>query len=260
MSFNVFYFKIPNFYIYKFHFRLKLHQIFIILSIISLPHLSTPLKVDCSFGRSKDSHEYHFWDVLKHSYTCDGSVTVEADTNYVTKVTASHLEHQNNDKVHGLLIVHQRDLDAFPRGIHEFFKNLRGIDLEGCGLTAISARDLKHFPLLLQISLDDNKIVELPHDLFTHNPKIQRIDLEGNPLLHIGSTIFKPLPELKSVYLRHATCTSENSLALNRQELKNLEWEILIECPATFEMNLHAFLASEEFAKKVRQIIHLEEN
>lgn len=225
-----------------------------LILLISLIHLSSSLWIDCSFSKSENSHEDFYWDVLKHAYTCYGTVTVK-DPRTPLKFNTNHKPPRNNDQVHGLMIIHQRDLEAFPHGIQKTFSKLNGIDLEGCGLTSISAKDLMHFPDLLQISLDDNKITQLPHDLFTHNRKLQRIDLEGNPLLHVGSNIFKSLPELKTVYMRHTTCTSENALAFNEHERKILEWELLIECPATFEMNLEAMVMSEEFVRRVRGII-----
>lgn len=165
------------------------------------------------------------------------------------------MRHKTNHHVLGLLIVHQRELDQFPRGIEEYFPNLKGIDLEGCGLTSISSDDLMPFEELQQISLDENKIENLPHNLFENNPKLIRIDLEGNPILHVGPNIFRPLPKLITVYMRHTKCTTENSMALGRDDLKALEWELLIECPPTFDMTLDALIESEEFNKRIEEIV-----
>lgn len=55
--------------------------------------------------------------------------------------------------------------------------------------------------------------------------------------------------------MRHTKCTNENSMALGRIDLKAFEWELLIECPPTFDMTIEALIDSEEFNKRVEDVV-----
>lgn len=230
--------------------------ILISLLILTLTPSSHSLYIECTYNKNNHDqiHEDFYWDVLKHAYTCDGKVTIE-NSREVSKIVSDHKNGKSNSDVHGLMIIYQRELVQFPRGIDQFFKHLQAIDLEACGLTAITAEDLAPFRHLKQISLDDNKITQLPNDLFKHNPKLQRIDFGGNPLLHVGPQIFKTLPELVTVFARHTTCTSENAVAFNRFDVRALELELAVDCPPTFEMMMSAILEDESFVKRVEEIV-----
>ena len=172
----------------------------------------------------------------------------------MTSVSHSHRHPLKSEHVHGLVIIHQRNLEKFPRGIENHFKYLKGIDMEGCGLTKISSEDLRPFKDLLQISFDENRLTELPHDLFQHNLKLKRIDLEGNSLYHVGLEIFSHLPHLTVVYMKHNSCTTEDSFALGKEALKELAWELSVECPPTLSMLSSSLFGSNKFEENVRKI------
>lgn len=181
-------------------------------------------------------------------------IILDGDDELVTSVSHSHRHPLKSDHVYGLVIVHQRTLEKFPRGIENHFRYLKGIDMEGCGLTKISSEDLRPFKDLLQISFDENRLTELPHDLFQHNLKLKRIDIEGNLLYHVGLEIFSNLHQLTVVYMKHNPCTSENSFALRKEDLKELAWELSVECPPTLSMLSSSLFGSNKFAENVRKI------
>jgi Leucine-rich repeat (LRR) protein len=210
---------------------------------------TSAIKIECTYPDPN-----FFWAVFDRAYTCDGIVVMDGDDDIVTSVSHSHRHPLKNEHVYGLVIVHQRSLEKFPRGIESHFRYLKGIDLEGCGLTRISSEDLRPFKDLLQISLDENRLTELPHDLFQHNLKLQRIDIEGNLLYHVGLEIFSNLHHLSVVYMKHNACTSENSFALRHEELKELAWELSVECPPTLSMLSNSLFGSNKFVENVRKI------
>ncbi|KAG5669338.1 hypothetical protein PVAND_017226 [Polypedilum vanderplanki] len=236
--------------------------IILTIFLLFLTQKSFSLRLDCNFVN-------FFWATLSHTYSCDATIekcvnddddTCESNRPEVNAIYGLHEENERNklrqsdETVHGLLIVHQRHVTKFPRNIEGYFPNLLGIDMEGCGLTTISARDLAPFKNLRQISLEDNKITELASNLFHHNPNLRRIDLEGNNIIHIGLDIFRHLNQLEIVYLRYNPCTNDNSLALNRAEMKVLEWEIQVECPATLNMLSHALVGSKTFKETFERL------
>ena len=207
------------------------------------------MKLECTYPDPN-----FFWAVFDRAYTCDGIVVMDGDDDVVTSLSHSHRHPLKNEHVYGLVIVHQRSLEKFPRGIENHFRYLKGIDLEGCGLTRISSEDLRPFKDLLQISFDENKLTELPHDLFQHNLKLKRIDIEGNLLYHVGLEIFSHLSHLSVVYMKHNSCTSENSFALRQEELTELTWELSVECPPTLAMLSSSLFGSSKFVENVRKI------
>lgn len=159
-----------------------------------------------------------------------------------------------NTDVRGLMIVQQRDLQKFPKGLERHFHHLMGIDFEDCGITRISSDDLRPFKELLQINLSGNRLTELPHDLFQFNPKLKKIDFSANLILHVGLEIFNNLPHLGMVNMRDNLCTADNSYATKKEELKELEWELSVECPPTLEMLSISLFGSQEFVENVKKI------
>lgn len=159
-----------------------------------------------------------------------------------------------NADVRGLMIVQQRDLEKFPKGLERHFHHLMGIDFEDCGLTRISSDDLKPFKELLQINLSGNRLTKLPHDLFQYNQKLKKIDFSGNSILHVGLEIFNNLPHLGMVNMKDNSCTSDNSFANKKEELKELVWELSVECPPTLEMLSSSLFSSRNFVDNIKRI------
>jgi hypothetical protein len=159
-----------------------------------------------------------------------------------------------NADVRGLMIVQQRDLEKFPKGLERHFHHLMGIDFEDCGITKISSDDLKPFKELLQINLSGNRLTELAHDLFQFNPKLKKIDFSGNSIMHIGHEIFKNLAHLNMVNMKDNSCTGDNSYATKKEEIKELEWELSVECPPTLEMLSNSLFGTREFIENVKRI------
>jgi hypothetical protein len=210
--------------------------------------LANSFEIECQYPEPD-----FYWAVLGQIYTCDAHITSLA-TKPLIKVTGEHRRHKDNELVHGILIVHQRELEFFPQNLENFFPNLKAIDLEGCSITSISGDDLKPFESLEQLSLDDNKLTQLPVNLFANNLLLKRIDLEGNSIMHVALNIFQDLKELQTVFMRHNTCTEhlDRPMALRRDQVDVLEWELSIDCPQTKEMMIESILISSQFQNRLR--------
>ena len=159
-----------------------------------------------------------------------------------------------NADVRGLMIVQQRDLQKFPKGLERHFHHLMGIDFEDCGIMRISSDDLKPLKELLQINLSGNRLTELQNDLFQHNPKLKIIDFSRNSILHVGLEIFNNLQHLTMVDMQDNTCTSDKSYATEKGEIKKLVWELTVDCPPTLDMLSNSLFGSREFIGNVKRI------
>lgn len=224
-------------------------SILIILTTYFNIHNILALKLECTY-REPDLH----WEAFSRDYTCEGTIKLDGDDENVRTVTNTHRDQMRNADVRGLMIVQQRDLEKFPKGLERHFHHLMGIDFEDCGLTRISSEDLRPFKELLQINLSGNRLTELPHDLFQFNPKLKKIDFSSNLILHVGLEIFNNLPHLSMVNMRENSCTADNSYATKKEELKELEWELSVECPPTLEMLSNSLFGSREFVDNIKRI------
>lgn len=221
------------------------------LALLLLISSAISIDLECSYPT-----QGFYWATFGHSRTCDAIID-KYDLEPSIKILDTR---QGDHTVHGLLLIHQRKLKSFPRGIENYFPSLKGIDLEGCGLTEILSEDLQPFRELLQISFDDNKLTELPHNLFQYNKKLQRVDLEGNQIMHVGPDLFRHLPDLTVVFMKHNTCTSENSIALRKEDINVLLWELSVECPPTFTMFIDSLMSSHDFLSAVRKAAQVDIN
>ena len=54
--------------------------------------------------------------------------------------------------------------------------------------------------------------------------------------------------------MKHNSCTSENSFALKKDEIKELQWELSVECPPTLAMLSSSLFSSMNFVENVRRV------
>ncbi|CAH1733810.1 unnamed protein product [Chironomus riparius] len=226
-------------------------KVFILIIIASITNINntSALKLECTY-REPDLH----WEAFSRDYTCEGTIRLDGDDENIRTVTNTHREQMRNADVRGLMIVQQRDLQKFPKGLERHFHHLIGIDFEDCGLTKISSDDLMPFKELLQINLSGNRLTELPNDLFQFNPKLKKIDLSGNLIMHVGLEIFNNLQHLTMINMHDNACTSDNAYATKKEELKELVWELSVECPPTLDMLSSSLFGSKEFIDNIKRI------
>lgn len=80
-----------------------------------------------------------------------------------------------------------------PSGLGNFFPNLIKLNIFDCGLKQISSDNLIGLENLEELWANDNLLISLPDDLFTHTRKLARIDFSCNKLDFMSSKILDPL-------------------------------------------------------------------
>lgn len=116
------------------------------------------------------------------------------------------------------------------------------INVFNSSLTVLPSRLLKNCATLDELSLSDNKIVEIKHDTFENLTDLNRLDLSFNQLITLPKDVFKPLVNLYTLYLQGnqiQIIDSDlffhnkylNMLKLNNNNLKLIE-------PKSFRNNL----------------------
>lgn len=222
-----------------------------ILVFLALASLNQALVLDCTYARANR------WKIT-NMYSCIAKVLFIGDDRIVTNVSSNHLAGYTNNDVQHFAIDNHASMVYPPRDIHLFFPNLISIGMTNNGFTEISKEDLKGLTQLKQITLNLNKIQEVPADLFIDNPSMIAISFHQNKIRHVAHNVFDHLRELKSVEFASNTCHSQN-VNENRAAVELLIFNLKRNCPATIEMTEARILSSFEFRSQANRTAELEE-
>lgn len=165
--------------------------------------------------------------VIGTAYSCQAVATLTGSTS-IQSVTGSHQTGFMNNDVKAFRIWLQ-DLQFFPSGIADYFRNLILIELFYTNVLSISAEDLQPFPNLLAFGFGYNRLVNVDADLFSFNPELQWIDLTANRIEHVDYDFVKHLSNLTALFMGANVCVER--AAGNRFEVLELASDLLTLCP-----------------------------
>lgn len=107
------------------------------------------------------------------------------------------------------LITYNNTIHYIPRGIADFFKNLKLLAILNSNLKEIRQIDLKGFPDLRGLWLPYNEIEVIEWHLFDFNPKLTEIILMENRIKIIISNAFDAVTQLGQLDLLRNVCADE---------------------------------------------------
>lgn len=155
----------------------------------------------------------------------------------------------------------RKTIQSFPRGLHTYFKNLKVIHIEKCGLKEIHQAELKPFPNLEYFFLSSNSIEVIEEGLFDNNPSLKTIGLWESRIVHIDSKVFDRLPKLRYLCLPNIFCVKMNiwnsreevleALKVIKNQCTSADYRTQKERMDKLEMELQT-LNSEEIKEKIR--------
>lgn len=183
----------------------------ILACLFSATSLVSALTFTCSYSNVC----FHSFDPR---YTCNPTISMNDNSHSLQSVSGSHISPKGMDQVQGLKIINQ-NIGIFPQNIALKFKYLMIISIINCGLTSLSSTDLKPFPLLVSLHVDNNNIQSLSNDLFVFNPKIKTFIFQSNNLKRIGAKLVNKFPSLNILKLNGNTCI--NGESVNNPEAMN---------------------------------------
>lgn len=197
------------------------------------------IELNCVYGLYQD------WPI-KNFYTCKAeNVNVIDDNTSITSVTKSHSLGKANDDVE-VFEATQQTLKFLPKGIQNFFPNLKGITISSSKLRTIRRKDIAKFQKLIFLYVPLNEIRTVDGDLFASNLGIEYISFSSNPLmLHVGHSLLEPLNYLKEVHFTSCNCISKNvqsPLLVDQMSLA-----LAVNCPPTMKMLENQILGGESF-------------
>jgi len=179
------------------------------------------------------------WGSLGKRYVCyvTNNVSITSlEAAQVDSITGTHQDGYNNDNVDAISIT-QKQIHYFPRGLNNFFKNLRGIEIHDTGLKEIHQSDLKDYPKLMNLYLYFNNLEIIEENLFEFNPNLEAISFWSNKISHVDPNVFDILTKLKSLSIGSETCIKmgvdnnpagvQNLIATARAQCTNLDYSSL---------------------------------
>lgn len=96
----------------------------------------------------------------------------------------------------------------------------------------------------------DNELTMLDDDLFSANPNMQVVGFQNNKIKNIGLNTFKPLKNLKHLWLSGSyNCVNEE--AYTRGQVETLISKLVVSCPSTNEMLFKENPNSQQSMEKI---------
>jgi hypothetical protein len=126
-------------------------------------------------------------------YNCSinqASITKEGMT--ISPIVGEHEQSKSNQDVESVNFF-RTTVEYFPRGLVNYFPNLKALDIENCGLKMICREDLEGLENLEILVLRNNKLRSLPTDLFIGMKKLRVINCYNNMLECLSPKLLEPL-------------------------------------------------------------------
>jgi len=123
----------------------------------------------------------------------------------ISNIRGTHKGSKSNDDVTG---IYAKDITFhfFPKGLDNFFKNIKLIVIESCELKEIHQADLKPFAKLIYLSLYYNQIEVIEEGLFDFNPNLEFLWFYETKVIHIDPKVFDHLNNLKGFWFYEVPC------------------------------------------------------
>lgn len=208
------------------------------------------------------------YTALNLTYQCivDNDPNIINDKSAVIKsVDGVHAPRKTNNDVIGFF-ANKKTIQIFPKNLERFFRNLKALRIENCGLKEIFQSDLKKFPKLVYLRLPENEIEVIEEGLFAFNLNLEVVDFTDNNLIHVDPNVFDNLKKLSNFWFTNSSCVdflaldSESQVRMGihlvKKQCKSLEVTAMerdIRMLQFESMSVKNFAVKvEDFGKKLR--------
>lgn len=199
---------------------------------------TSALTLNCEFREVR-------WLAFGLNYQCHSEAFDVNSTQYVTGVTGVHLENKSFQDVISIHIDNCTNLSYIPKGLLSVFPMLRGIYLEGCGITSLRGCELNEYPHLKLFALELSPLDAVPENLFAQTPDMVLISFADNKIERTGEHLLDNLNDLSQVYFENNVCTNKN--APTPEEIPDLITALHTECLRANTTETDCSGASEKF-------------
>lgn len=191
--------------------------------------ISSGLIIDCDYSIVTN------WNIPT-IYTCTARVIFVGDSQNVSDVSFNHMDGKDNSDVKGIIFKNQV-LNFAPANIESFFPNLESYDLSASIVEELRSEHLRGLSRLKEFRFDKNNLRIIESNLFRENPLLTWISFEDNPVRHVGHRVFDELQLLHTLSFHgHEDACTNQSVSDNRTDVDLLLFQLIVNCPPTFEM------------------------
>lgn len=181
----------------------------ILLVVLAIFHLTEAVTVECrydfyNFGILGNSH--YPYPFVTDAYRCEARLSRDCDTNKrVIGVSRNHriLGKRLNDVRY--LSFENQIIPRLPYSLSPFFSDIVVLTLVRIQLQEITSKDLKYRQLRF-LSMKNNRLENLPENLFAFAQDLEFLDVSNNPLSSAAPDLFNYLSNLRIVFIYDTPC------------------------------------------------------
>lgn len=168
------------------------------------------------------------WLGIGFHYQCQTMLLSVESTQYLTNVTGTHLQNKTNDDVAAIHVGHCSDLSYIPKGMLNFFPNLRAIYFQGCGIATLNGTELYEYPKLILFALEMSPLDHVPGKFFAENPDMFFVSFNDNQIKTVGPDLLDNMNKLTDLFFDNNTCINANASTI--QEMTVLKETLIQNC------------------------------
>lgn len=150
------------------------------------------------------------WLAFGLNYQCY-SEAFNVESQQVTSISGVHLPSKTINDVVSIHIDNCTNLSYIPKGLRDVFPMLRGIYLEGCGISSLIGTELNEYPQLTLFALELSPLDYVPGNLFAQTPGMVLISFADNKINGTGANLLSNLNDLSQVYFENNICINKNA-------------------------------------------------
>lgn len=162
--------------------------------------------------------ECNFEDDPHLGYMCDvknEDLIISGDEREITSVSGQHQVGKTNDDV-TFFFSDYRKLNFFPRGISNFFRNIKNIQVGFANIHELTSKDLEQFGgNLRQFYFYGNSLETVKADLFKFNQNLEKVSLRASKVKVIDKETFDRLTKLDGLWLSLNQCINKDATDRN---------------------------------------------
>lgn len=196
-----------------------------VLSIILALFVSVESTNVVDFQCKFEQVGWHFVPDVKNCYGRKVDIRVKN-----VEIETINGDNSTKDSVVEGLWIENEIVQYFPKGIANFFPNLKAFGIQKSELKEITKFDLAPFPDLVRFMSVHNQLEFVESDLFMYNSKIKSVSLVDNKLFIIGHDVFLPTNQL--IELQFEVACLNRKCENGGRCLENLKSDLKKNCPS----------------------------
>jgi Leucine-rich repeat (LRR) protein len=192
-----------------------------IFLLVALADSISALDVHCQLQRNYWTSHGPLEECIVYDLTVDSP-----DTN-ITSLEFSR-RWINHNEIQSFYVYQSPDFEYFPKGVENYFVNVKVLVVAYTGLKVLTQEDLKPLTKLRDLYVDNNQLEVIESDLFEFNTDIEVMNFSNNRIKTVGVNAFAPLKSIEHLNMQNNDCI--NKKGTNKKEIDDLLYAVSFVC------------------------------